>query len=1039
MNRKMIGTIATVLLIGLAVFFYLDTVFLPLQFKRYVILKAQEYLQRPVAIEHIDINPLKGFVIKNMSVGQRENPGKPFVHIPRITFNILLVPLFQKKTLIIPNIKIRDPYIMVTRQKDNNWNFSDLLNTGGPSKGRSLPIILFRKLSIEKGNIVFTDHSQEKQFQELINNINLGATLSLNKGVRFVAEAHIPKHHSSAKIKGSYGILSREMTAQILLDNIHLAEYLPLYYETPPYTALNHGVISGADFSLHYKNKELQMQGNFIASGTDVRIGPYKQITGTVNVSDMLLTWRGRQWDAKGRVQIPSAKMIAASGKEFFGDIDASLNLLTISDENITSQGDVLIKNAHLKIAENRFLKGDIDARNASLSHLNDTIRLKGNITMNDTLISIDDSRSIQGNFSTTDTNLTWTAPDETHNRTLQAQSGFKGDSVQIMSGGNSLVDGTISASKVNITYYRKKLAVESQGQMHETTVHIDADKHFQGSPHFNIVYTHDGERSDPADYTGTLNFSNDALAGIPRVESINRIEGILTVRPDTLETEKLTFITQDTELHVSGVLTDFKKPFLDIKSSSENITLERIIAVFPEIKEQLKTDLSGAVSVNGSYTGPLRSPSDADIEFQARLAGVVVSPQGLPDDITNISAGIHYENDLVQWDELTADYKGTTYALTGQLANFSKPVINTTIASEHMDFDTQIKLLNQAFQITKLKGHYLGSRFDLRGDAHLFEDASPDIDLRGDFRLSLEDLGDLIPRLRSKVRRVKPSGVLAGEGVFQGKIEDWRNWKFTFDATAEHVRIRDYVLQNISIRYAQRDQSISKFQVNADVYNGTLTVTTTADLRDETAPFTSSIHLENMDLSEIRKGVKTKNDKLAGIVFMTADLNAPLTNWRDLKGEGRLDITNGYLWQWNILDGISSVLLIPEFKSMAFTTARADFSIYDERIHTSNAHMESTTASLDGKGWIDFNQNLNFNIVPTFSEIAILKSKSAKKKSTSILTQTDGYINIKLTGTLSNPKHSVEKFPMKIIEETIGGTTGTLKEVIGGIVDEIF
>jgi len=81
---------------------------------------------------------------------------------------------------------------------------------------------------------------------------------------------------------------------------------------------------------------------------------------------------------------------------------------------------------------------------------------------------------------------------------------------------------------------------------------------------------------------------------------------------------------------------------------------------------------------------------------------------------------------------------------------------------------------------------------------------------------------------------------------------------------------------------------------------------------------------------------------------------------------------------------------------------------------------MIGNKATLDGKGWIDFDKNLNFDIKPKFSELAILQSDSIKKKPTSILTQTDGYINIKLTGTLDNPHFSIEKFPLKIIEETM-------------------
>ncbi|MCK5083390.1 MAG: hypothetical protein KAR31_10825, partial [Candidatus Omnitrophica bacterium] len=152
----------------------------------------------------------------------------------------------------------------------------------------------------------------------------------------------------------------------------------------------------------------------------------------------------------------------------------------------------------------------------------------------------------------------------------------------------------------------------------------------------------------------------------------------------------------------------------------------------------------------------------------------------------------------------------------------------------------------------------------------------------------------------------------------------------------------------------------------------------------------------------------------------------------------GSLNITDGHLWQWNILDGMSKVLFIPEFKNFVFTEARSDFTIGGRRILTKNAQMTSKSATLDGKGWIDFGQNLNFNIKPTFSRLAILQSESLKKGITSILTQTDGYLNISLTGTLEKPKFRVEKNPIKIIEGAIGDTTSTLKGVLEGIIEKI-
>lgn len=177
----------------------------------------------------------------------------------------------------------------------------------------------------------------------------------------------------------------------------------------------------------------------------------------------------------------------------------------------------------------------------------------------------------------------------------------------------------------------------------------------------------------------------------------------------------------------------------------------------------------------------------------------------------------------------------------------------------------------------------------------------------------------------------------------------------------------------------------------------------------------------------------------MAGVLALKINLNGKLQQWRDLTGEGALAITDGHLWHWNILRGMANALLIPEFKNFVFTAASADFTLHDRKVFSHNARMTSKSVTLEGQGSIDSQKNLDFDIKPTFSQIAILQSQSLKKKATSVVTQTPGYLNIKLTGTTAKPHFKVEKSPLKIIKGTIHETTATIKEVIGGIVGEIF
>ena len=511
MKHKRIFIIIGIILLGISIFYYIDTVFLPIQFKRYVVTKAEKYLQRQVSINSINFKPIKGFIIDTISISRKDDPDKPFIKVKQVTLSLLLAPIFQKKAVIIPHIKISDPYAFVSRDKNSQWNFQDLLDLRKTTR-RKLPSILLRKLMIENGKLDYSDRTQEVGFDESIEHINLNSTLSLNKGIRFVAGLKIPKHKTVVKIKGNYSLLAKKLTTQISLNNIQIAQYLSLAGKSQSYVTIDKGILSSADLNLNYAARELQAQGAFVITGADVLIGEYKQLSGTIDVPEILLTWRDKKWDAKGHVKIPSVHMKALSGKEFWGDVSANLSLLTIDGENIVSQGNVAVDNARLKIAENQYLSGNIMANNASLSSQNNAIRISGNFDIKETVISIDKQKTIKGHISTEGTKLEWSSPDNKGSRRLSIESGLKFDSTLITLGPDKTINGTINVKHAKVAYSQRRVTIESQGYFNNIDIKWPANKQFKGDPYFDILYVYDPKNDNPTDYKGMVKFSKSQL-----------------------------------------------------------------------------------------------------------------------------------------------------------------------------------------------------------------------------------------------------------------------------------------------------------------------------------------------------------------------------------------------------------------------------------------------------------------------------------------------------------------------------------------------
>ncbi len=544
---------------------------------------------------------------------------------------------------------------------------------------------------------------------------------------------------------------------------------LPIY--------LAEGVLSSADLGITYKNRKFQAQGSFAVDKMSMRVGEDMYVNGAIHVPEVLLTWRDKKWDAKGRVLLPSIHMTASGGKEFRGDITADLNLLTIFGNSMTSQGDVTIDNAIFAIGKDRYLKGNITAMNASLVKGDGSIRLQGNFDIKKTFVNLGEQGSLKGDLSTKDTKLVWSL-DEKGNPTLDVQSGFIMSGTELTLGENRSMSGNVNIHKAHLLYASRKVTAEISGQLEAADIRLTTARSFRGSPYFNIYYAYDPKDNDPVDYKGTFRFTNSLLTGVPYIDQASNIAGSIAIMPDHIQTDKMIFNTQETDIQLSGLLTNFTKPAANINASSKNIRIEKILEFFPALKEKINADLTGKAIVHVHYNGPVHSPSDAVIESTAQLSEATLMHERLAGVITGISGSLFYREDYLQWQNLLGHYREESYMLNGELNNFSRPTIDTTVVSSQLDLTAQIKLLRSAFQLKTFAGNYLNSSFNLRGDIHLFEDEEADIDLRGDFTLNVKDIGSFIPHLKYRARELDPVGILTGEGIYKGKINDWRNWQ---------------------------------------------------------------------------------------------------------------------------------------------------------------------------------------------------------------------------------------------------------------------
>lgn len=1044
-TRKTIYTLLTIFILSYFLYFYIQNIFLPVQFKRFVTARAQEYLNRNVTIDKIHFSPLSGFVVRNLTVYQKDDPEHVFLQADEVAFHVLLAPVFQKKIILIPSMRLSGPFVQIVRESTNQWNFSDLLEARKSSGMKSAWTIAPRKVIVKNGEIAYTDRTVPENFHEVISGIELDARFSLNKIVRFTLQGKIPRRESTVSIKGNYYLESRKLSARVMAERVALAQYLSLVSSPsgdlwlPRDIHFQDGIVTALDLNLNWERDGLQAQGSATIDKMDVELSGGKKIVTSIRATDVSLTRQDKRWTASGRLESDSTFITFAQGRSLNGKISAEVKSLDISAQGMSAQGNIVLQEARVVTAKgiraqtvraNDFVlrndeRGirletalDIEGLDAAFSA---DYKLCGNLTTQKTKLAFDKGKlGILSDLQLSGARMDW-GPDRYLQAELKSQQ-----TLLICEGGGCQVKSDLGLKNARLQL-TPRMALE-------------------GDPEGNLTYQYDPNGKDNKYlYSGELHFTDAVLKDVPHVGAIERMRGTVKIETNRIASDQLTFQTQGTDILLSGSLLNFTRPVLNVQAKTDNLDLQKLFAVFPILTEKTNITPTGTAAVEASYIGDVQAPAAADVRFNAKFHNAVIRSPKVFGDIADVSGEINYQKDLVVWKDLRGLYQKNQYTINGRFVDFSRPTMDIQVASQNLNASAQLKILNQAFQIVFLTGKYFNSSVDIKGDVHLLEENEPDMDIRATFTLSLEDLSAFSAALKDRLAKLRPVGAFSGEGLFKGRPKNWQDWDLTFTARAPTVSFNGFHLDDPAIEYAQRDRHVSKCNLTGRVYNGNLDLISSVDLAQDEPIARLTGSLEGMDLAVLResnlppKGSLTaKNEFLAGRLSALVNLSGSLKDPAQWKGDGSLSVTQGHLFRWNILDGLPDVLLIPEFKDVVFTDGQANFTVAQGKISTADATMDSSSIGLKGQGWIDLEGNINFDIAPAFGELVAAESGSLKKIPSLLLSRGD-YVSIKLTGTLRNPQHKVQTLPFKVLEKTTDILKEGLKEGIGTILKEIF
>lgn len=1032
-TRKTIYTLLTIFILSYFLYFYIQNIFLPVQFKRFVIARAREYLHRNVTIDKIHFSPLSGFVVRNLTVYQKDDPERVFLQADEVTFHVLLAPVFQRKIILIPSMRLNGPFVQITREETARWNFSDLAEAQKSPQAKSSWTIAPRKIIVKNGEIAYTDQTVPESFHEVISDIELDARFSLNKIVRFTLQGKIPRRESTVNIKGNYYLESRKLSARVIAERVALAQYLSLI-PLPQDTHFQDGIITTLDLNLNWERDGLQAQGSAAIDKMDVELAGGKKIVTSARATDVSLTRQDGRWSASGHLESDSTFITFAQGRSLNGKISADIKSLDISARGMSAQGSLILEETRVVTGENKgaraqtFRADDFVMRNDERG-----IRLQTALHVEGLDATFSADRKLRGDLTTQKTKLAFDQGKLGILSDLQLSNGRFGW------GQEKYLQAELKSQQTLLVCKDGGCQVKADLGLKNAHLQLTPQMAMEGDPEGNLTYQYDPNGQDTKySYSGELRFADAVLKDVPYVQKIEKMRGTVQIETNRLASDQFTFQAQGTDILLSGSLINFSRPVLNVRAKTDNLDLQKLFTAFPVLAEKINIIPTGTAAVTASYIGDVQNPAAADVRFNAKFQDAAITSPQISGEPSGITGELDYQKDLIVWKNIQGLYQNKQYTLNGQFADFSRPTVDVQVASQDLNASAQFKVLNQAFQIVFLTGKYFDSSVDIRGDVHLLEGNEPDMDIRGTFTLSLEDLSAFSAAFKDRLAKLQPVGTFSGEGLFKGRPKNWQDWDLTFTARAPTVSLNGFHLDDGVIEYAQRDRHVSKCNLTGRVYNGNLNLISSVDLAQDEPIARLTGSLEGLDLAVLRESNLPKNEFLAGRLSALVNLSGDPTSPTRWKGAGSLSVTQGHLFRWNILDGLPEVLLIPEFKDVVFTDGQANFTVADGKITTADATMNSSSISLKGQGWIDLEGNINFDIAPTFGELVAAESQSLKKIPSLLLSQGD-YVSIKLTGTLRNPQYKVQTLPFKILEKTTDVLKEGLKEGIGTILKEIF
>jgi|GEM_PF-2760024 len=303
----------------------------------------------------------------------------------------------------------------------------------------------------------------------------------------------------------------------------------------------------------------------------------------------------------------------------------------------------------------------------------------------------------------------------------------------------------------------------------------------------------------------------------------------------------------------------------------------------------------------------------------------------------------------------------------------------------------------------------------------------------------------------KAKKRSAKGKKGKKGKKVFEEKKAGKEpsplalsNYVVVFNVDINELRGREIRISPLKMNFSLKNNFLKVAMRKARLNKGTLIGELKADLGVPGYSYEAEIDAANIPLTPVaasffQEAKDIKGNLFADVSFSGAGVTRKNLE-KNLKGNCLAIIKNGKFLDFKVLEKLGEKIKFNTLQNHVFSICELKSDIKDGFFNVNQLQLKSKTVSLDVKGRIDFDEELDLNILMGLSGGAIetiLSNQHYKVNFLKALVADNFYklpFPIKVVGTISDPKIEADfRSFMPLLLKTTGGN---IADSVGSIID---